>query len=211
MTTRRLALAAVAGPPLFAAIVVLLTAIKWDFLHELGWSAGLFESSDTPWPSSLALGDYGILQVLNFLLLGLSVLALAVVLFRLVDVRPKIGPGLVAVLAIGFGGTAFRTDYKSGRGGGPDTWNGVVHAAGFTVVVFVAILSMFVLAVQLQRDERWHSMSMRTLVAAIVALAALIATLAGAGNLFFYVFLGVLLAWLSFVSAHALSLTRSSA
>jgi len=209
MTTRRLALAGLVGPPLFAAIVVLLTAVKWDFLHELGWSGGPFDSSDTPWPSSLALGDYGFLQVLNFLLLGFSALALAVALLRLL--RQRLGPSLLVLLGVGFLASAVRTDYKSGRGGGPDTWNGAVHAAGFTVVVFVGFLSMFVLSMQFRQDDRWRTMSGPSFVAGIAALAGFAATVAGGGSLFFYLFLGALLAWISFVAAHALRLTRAPA
>jgi hypothetical protein len=195
----------------FAVVVVLLTALEWDFLHDVGWSAGLFDSPDTPWPSSTALGDYGFLQVLNFLLLGISVLSVAVVLFRLLDVRWKVGPSLLALLGLAFGASAIRTDDKSANGGGPDTWNGVVHAAAFTVVVFASILSMFVLAAQLRPDDRWRPLSRLSLMAGIVALIALVTTLAGGGNLFFYVFLGVLLAWVSLVAAYALRVGRSAA
>jgi H+/Cl- antiporter ClcA len=188
----------------------LLTAIEWDFLHKLGWSAGLFDNPDTPWPSSTALGDYGFLQVLDFLLLGVSVLALAVALFRLLEVRRKVGPSLLVLLAAGLAGSAVRTDYATARGSGPDTWNGVTHAAALTVVLPAALASMFVLAAQFRRDERWRPWSRYSLLAGTVALACLVAALAGAGSNFFAVFLAVVLAWLSFVSAHALSLVRSS-
>jgi hypothetical protein len=211
VTTRRLALAGLVGPPVFAVVVILLTALEWDFLHDLGWSAGLFDSPDTPWPSSTALGDYGFLQVLNFLLLGLSVLALSVALFRLLDVRRKVGPSLLALLGVGFVGSAIRTDDKNAHGGGPDTWNGAVHAAAFTVIVFAAIASVFVLAAQFRRDERWRPMSRPSLIAGLVALASLVANLAGGGNLFFYTFIVVLLAWLSLLAAYALRLARSAA
>jgi hypothetical protein len=35
VTTRRLALAGLYGPLLFALLVVILTAIEWDFLHSI--------------------------------------------------------------------------------------------------------------------------------------------------------------------------------
>jgi ABC-type transport system involved in cytochrome c biogenesis permease component len=78
-------------------------------------------------------------------------------------------------------------------------------------VVFAAIASVFALAVQFRRDERWRPMSRPSLISGVVALASLVATLAGGGNLFFYIFLVVLLAWLSLVAAHALRLARSPA
>ncbi len=210
VTTRQLAFVALIGPPLFVATVVALTAIQWEFLHDLGWSAGLLDSPETPWPSSTALGDYGYAQVLSFLLLGASVLALAVALFRLLDVRRRIGPSLLVLLATGFATSAFRTDFATATGAGPDTWNGVAHAAGLTVVIPAALVSMLVLAAQFRRDDRWRPLAGYSLIAAVVALASLVATLTGAGNLFF-VFLAVVLAWLMLVSAHAFSLPRAPA
>jgi hypothetical protein len=208
VTTRQLAFVALMGPLLFAATVVALTAIQWDFLHDLGWSAGLLDSPDTPWPSSTALGDYGYLQGPSFLVLGASVLALAVALFRLLDVRRKIGPSLLVLLAAAFATSAFRTDLATATGAGPETWNGVAHVLGLTVVIPAALASMLVLAAQFRRDDRWRPLTWHSSIAAVVAFASLVATLAGAGNLFF-VFLAVVLAWLTFVSAHALSLPRS--
>jgi hypothetical protein len=210
VTTRYLALAGLIGPPLFASIIVLLTAIEWDFLHDLGWSAGPFDQPDSPaaWPSTTALGAYGFLQVLNFLVLGVSVLALAAALFRLFEARWTLGPSLLVLLAAGFATSAFRTDHGTATGAGPETWNGVTHAAALTVVFPTAVASMFVLAAQFRRDERWHSLSRYSLIAAVVTVASLTATLAGAGNIFFSVFLLVVFSWLSVIAAHALSLTR---
>jgi Protein of unknown function (DUF998) len=210
MTTRRLALAGLLGPPVFAAIVVVVTAIEWDFLHRIGWTAGLFDDPEPPWPSSTALGRYGFLQILNFIVLGVAVLALAVALFRLLNVRRKIGASLLLVLGVALLGSAFRTDYGSVGGGGPETWNGTVHAAAFTVLVPAAFASMLALAVQFRRDERWRSLSRYSVAAAIVALGSIVAYLAGGGNLFFYIFLAVVLGWLDLVSARAFSLARST-
>jgi Protein of unknown function (DUF998) len=204
--TRKLALAGLAGPPLFAAIVVAVTAIEWGFLHDLGWSAAPFDTPDLPWPSSAALGDYGLLLVLGFLLLGVAIQALAVALFRLLDVRWKVGPSLLALLAAGAACAAFRTDYGSAGGGGPETWNGVVHAVGFTILVPASIASMLALGVQFSRDEQWRRLSRYSLAAAGIALASVVAFLAGAGTLFFAVFLADVLAWLALGSARALVL-----
>jgi hypothetical protein len=208
MTTRRLALVGVTGPPLFAAIVVFVTAIEWDFLHDIGWSAGLFDNPTPPWPSSTALGNYGFLQVLNFLLLGVSVLALAFALFRLLDVRRKVGPYLLAVAGGAVILSAFKTDFATVRGEAPDTWNGVIHVVAFFVVALAMLLSMFVFASQFRRDERWRSLSRYSLIAALIALASIVVNFAGLGMLFFYVFLATVLVWLMFVAARAFSLGR---
>jgi hypothetical protein len=208
VTTRRLALAGLGGPPLFAAIVVLVTALEWDFLHDLGWSAAPFDSPDPPWPSSAALGDWGLLLVLGFLLLGLSVLALAVALFRLLLARRKLGPILLALAGVGVGLAAFRTDYGSAGGGGPETWNGTVHAVGLTIFIPVVVLSMLVLAAQFRREEQWRPLSRHSLISGLLALASFIAFLVFQCSVFFWIFLAVVLAWLALTSARALSLSR---
>jgi hypothetical protein len=209
VTTRRLALAGLVGAPLFAALVFLVTALEWDFLHDLGWSAAPFDSPDPPWPSSAALGDWGFLLVLGFLLLGISVLALAVALFRLLDARRKVWPILLAGAGAGagVGVAAFRTGYGSAGAGGPETWNGTVHAVGLTIFIPFVVLSMLVLAAQFRRDERWRPMSRHSLIAGLVALASLVAFLAFQCSVFFWIFLAVLLAWLTLTSARALSLS----
>jgi hypothetical protein len=201
---RELALLGLIGPPLFAVAVLAVTALEWDFLHDLGWSAAPFDSPDVPWPSSAALGDYGALLVVGFLVLGASILALALALFRLLARRWKIGPALLVVLAAGAFCAAFRTDYGSAGGGGPETWNGVVHALGFTILVFVSIPAMLTLAVQF-RGAGWRRLDAYSLAATLVAVASLAGYLAGGGNLFFFVFLADVLAWLTLVAAQAFS------
>src|SRR2546425_2293606 len=210
MTTRRLALAGLLGPPVFAVVVVVVTALEWDFLHGVGWTAGPFDSPDPPWPSSTALGHYGFLQILNFILLGASVLALATALFRLLDVRRKVGASLLVVLGASLLASSFRADYGMVGGGGPDTWNGTVHAAAFTFLIPAAVLSMLALAAQFRRAERWRSLSLYSLLAAVLALASIVVNLAGGGNLFFYTVLALLLGWLSLIAARASSLVRST-
>ena len=204
MTTRRLALAGLVGPPLFAAIVLVVTALEWDFLHDLGWSAAPFDNPDPPWPSSTALGDYGFLQILNFLLLGLSVLALAVALFRFLDVRRKVGPSLLALTGAALCLSAIRADYGMVNGGGPDTWNGFMHALAFTILLPAALASIFVLAAQFRGDEQWRSLSRYSVIAGVLVLGGIVGTLAGGGSIFFWLFLAALLGWLMLVAARAL-------
>jgi hypothetical protein len=194
---------------LFAALVLLVTAIEWDFLHDLGWNAAPFASPDVPWPSSAALGDSGALMVLGFLALGASILGLAGALFRLLGRRRRVGPALLVLLALGAVCTAFRTDYGSAGGGGPETWNGFVHALGFTILVVVSIPAMLVLGARFRRDKRWRQVAWYSFGAALIAVASLAGFLAGGGNLFFYAFLADVLAWLTLVAARALSLTSA--
>ncbi|MEX2211929.1 MAG: DUF998 domain-containing protein [Gaiellaceae bacterium] len=203
MTTRRLALAGLAGPPLFAAVALILTAAEWDFLHNLGWSAGLLDDPDAPWPGVIALGDWAWLQVLNYLMLAACVLGLAVAVRRTLRGPRPIGPALLALLALAFAGSAFRTDLATARGDGPDTWNATLHIAATTVLFPAALLAMLVFAWQFRKDERWSALSLPSAAAALLALLTVIPALAGARNLFFYGFLSVTLAWLALVAARA--------
>src|SRR5918999_206890 len=61
------ALAGIIGPAVFALVVVVLTLVQYDFMVGLGWHP--VRGSDVPWPSGLALGPLGWLQVANFVLL----------------------------------------------------------------------------------------------------------------------------------------------
>src|SRR5262245_13232696 len=50
--------------PTYPFSVLLVTALEWAYLHELGWTvAGEY---DLPYPSVLARGDFGVLMMLNF-------------------------------------------------------------------------------------------------------------------------------------------------
>jgi hypothetical protein len=183
-----------------------VTAAEWDFLHELGWSAAPFDSPDVPWPSSAALGDSGALLVVGFLVLGASILALAGAVFRLLHRRLKVGPALLVVLACGAMCAAFRTDYGSAGGGGPETWNGVLHALGYTILIFVSMPAMIVFGLRLPPAEPWRPIAWYSLAAAAIAVANLAAFLAGGGSIFLFAFFANLLAWLTVVAARAFSL-----
>jgi hypothetical protein len=206
ISTRRLALTGLVGPPVFAALIVLATAIEWDFLHDLCWSAGPFDTPDTPWPSSAARGDSGFLVVAAFFVLGVSVVAAAVALYRLLE-RRKTGPVLLALVGTGALAAAVRTDESSAGGGGPETWSGTVHAAGFTVLVFAVLPAMLVLAAQFRHVPSLRGLSRISLVAAAGALVCLVAFLPGGGIVFLFGFLAIVLAWLVVVAARAWSVT----
>jgi MFS family permease len=197
VTTRRLALVGLLGPPFFAAIVVAVTAIEWDFLHDLGWSAAPLSSPNVPWPSSAALGASGWLLSLGFLLLGAAILSLAVALFRLLRRRRWVGPALLALVGVGALCAAFSTDYGSAGGGGPETWNGTLHALGITIVVFGSIAAMLALGVRFGREDRWRIAGWTSFAAAGVAFASLFAYLAGGGIVFYFLFLTDILVWLT--------------
>ncbi len=68
MSQENKALAGMIGPAMFALIIVVLTLVQYDFMVQLGRHP--IRRSDVPWPSGLALGPLGGLQVANFVLFG---------------------------------------------------------------------------------------------------------------------------------------------
>jgi hypothetical protein len=64
-----------AAGPLFLSVVGLLTWAELDDLHRLGW--GYTKDNNVPWPSGLALGHIGAIQILNFAVTGLLILVFA--------------------------------------------------------------------------------------------------------------------------------------
>ncbi len=60
--------------------ITILTFLEYDFMAGIGWDP--VQGSDVPWPSGLALGPYGCLQVANFDHVGVCLIALAFGLHR---------------------------------------------------------------------------------------------------------------------------------
>ena len=103
MSQRNAAFVGMISPAVFVLVLVVLTLIQYDFMVEIGWV----------WPSGLALGTLGWLQVLNFVFFGLTMIAFAVGLHRSVAVRGRVswvGPVLFAVSGVAVVLLGFRVD-----------------------------------------------------------------------------------------------------
>ncbi|MDQ1296517.1 MAG: hypothetical protein QG611_495, partial [Bacteroidota bacterium] len=61
--------AGILGPALFGFVLITLTILKYDFLLTLGWHP--INDPTFDWPSGLALGAYGWIMTLTFILSGL--------------------------------------------------------------------------------------------------------------------------------------------
>ncbi len=206
-SVRSLARIAIAGALLFPLLLVVIAAIQWDFLHERGWR--VFDHGDVTWPSGTALGPSGFLQVINFLILGVSLLALAVALRRSVQTRRNVGSWLVGLMGVALLLSAFRIDHStafSGEGGSPETWNGVVHGIAFFLLLIATLLSTIVLGFQLRKDPQWSDLGRISLAVAIALPLAFIGLGALNGALGFYLFLAILLGWVVALASRALRL-----
>jgi hypothetical protein len=108
-------------------------AISWlqeDFMERLGWDV---------WPSGLALGPHGWLQIVNFILLG-ALLILFALAVRAVPARNRwmqVAPVLLALAGVGGLMLAFKTDPPHRDA----TWHGIVHGAAYFTWLAPLVLS----------------------------------------------------------------------
>ncbi|MET7398763.1 DUF998 domain-containing protein [Dactylosporangium sp. NPDC005572] len=165
-TTRVLLYGGALGGPAFVLTLLVLGANRADYdpvLHPI---------------SSLALGPGGWVQAANFVIAGLSSLALAAGLWRQRGSK-RTGAVLTGLWGVGFLGTAvFTTDAVSGYPAGtpaiPDgTPSGTLH----NLFALVGALALVALCVVFARGGRtWTTYSLTTAALFVVALG-----LAGAG------------------------------
>jgi hypothetical protein len=154
LRARSLALGGIIGPWLWTLIVLLLTVVEYDTLNSFGWTPG--QDNGVNYPSSLALGRVGWLQMINFALFGLLTIALAVALYQMV--RPgwlaHVGPILLGIAGLGLVLSLFPTDH--GPPDAPTTWHGAIHGLAFGVTFIPLLLAFFFLAASFRGDPRWR-------------------------------------------------------
>ena len=191
---RLAAAAGVAGPLLFIVGSVGLTVMQYDFLRGLGWHP--VADSPVPWPSALALGPYGALQVANFALFGLLLLGFAG------GLRRALPPGRSESLATALLGTAglalllcaFKTEPDVSRA--PRTLRGWVHTVAFVTLLASLLLAFFACWRALRRAPAWRAYGALSLAAAVAAVLLLLASAVVPGPLTFYALLAVATLWL---------------
>jgi Protein of unknown function (DUF998) len=155
-TARAQGLAPIVAGPLFLVVIAVLTLVELDFMHGLGW--GFTRDHKVPWPSGLALGSYGAIQIANFVLAG-TLLALFVRGFRRelpASRSGRIAVALLATIAVGIAVSGFPTDRATAAGDSPNTWHGYLHVIGFVVVVLSSLLAPIATAFALRRNPNWR-------------------------------------------------------
>jgi hypothetical protein len=194
------AFAGMAGPVLFGAILVVLTAVQYDFMVEIGWQP--LEDPANAWPSGLALGPYGWMQVLNFVVSGLLLMFLAVGLHLGVDGRDsRIGPILLFVAGAAMALMAFETDPILREG--PRTLHGWIHDLAFALFVLALLPSFFFLWRRFRKDAPWRSHSRYTLATGVIATLSIFVP-----GVAYYLFIIVTLTWMEVTAVRLLRLSR---
>jgi hypothetical protein len=180
--------AGIIGPVLFGVVLTILTILKYDFLLSLGWHPLTAPTFD--WPSGLALGDYGWIMTVTFILSGLMMILFASGLrLSLSRVRPAgTGTLLLSLAGLALMGLSFTTDPTLTTI--TRTWHGLLHDASFVLLGLTLMPAMIALGFAFRNNEYWNPLYLYTWIT--VALALPTFWLKGAA---FYVFLFAVLVW----------------
>jgi Protein of unknown function (DUF998) len=176
-----------AGPVLFALVVVALTIAQYDFMLGIGWRP--LEDPAGAWPSGLALGPYGWAQSLNFVVSGLLLVVFAAGLHRGMASGSKTGPLLLAISGVAMALLAFDTDPITRTA--PRTLHGWIHDLAFVLFAVSLASSFFLLWRGMEQDTLWKSYGRYTLSSGLLATPLLL--LPGPT---YYLSLALILAWL---------------
>jgi hypothetical protein len=183
-----------AGPILFAVVVITLTIVEYDFLRGIGWDP--IKDPTYDWPSGIALHpDYGWIMTLTFIISGLLISLLGYQLKADLksDRYSRIGTALLFCAGLAMASLAFETDPT--RRTTPMTWHGILHDLSFMVLGLTLMPSMIYLGNAFRENPRWHNLVKYTWGTAALALPTFF--LKGA---FFYVFLFSILLWIEVIA-----------
>lgn len=152
--------------------------------------------------SLLSLGDWGWIQILNFVITGMLNILYAVGLWR--SLHPgragTWGPLLIGAYGVGLVAVGiFRTDPAAGFPPGATapphpSWHGVIHALGALFVFMTLVAALLVLARYFfeQKEPRWGWYS---LICGLLLLGTFFAGFGGAALMARFLRLGVLFGW----------------
>jgi hypothetical protein len=200
---RLAAVAGMIGPVLFVVVLLALTAIQYGFMIGIGWRP--LRDPAGAWPSGLALGPYGWVQVWSFVLSGLLLMIFAVGLhLGTTNGRAsRIGPALLFLAGTAMALMGFETDPI--RRTGSRTVHGWIHDLAFVLFVLALLLTFFFLWRRLSKDPLWRSHARYTLVTG--SLATLLLFLP---DVAYYVFIANALAWFEVMAIRLWRLSASS-
>lgn len=206
-TQRQLTRAALAGflaGPLFLGVVALLTWTEIETLRDLGWR--FVGSSEVPWPSALALGDYGWAQVANFVATGFLLFIFARGFRWLWQARSGGRPALVAltVLAASVALSAFPTDHATAAGRGPDTWHGTIHIVAFILLGITSLVAPAFIAWALSGRPEWQQVRRISMVVPLLLLGSFVASVF-VGAVAFLVYLVIAFGWVAVLARRLLA------
>lgn len=170
------AIAGAAAPFVFLHGVVGICWVQRDFMAEFGWDRI---------PSGLALGPHGWLQVVDFIVFGVLLLAFA----RAVEAVPardrwdRAAHVLVGVAGVAAVFLAFKDDAE-----GASTWHGAVHGAAYLTWLAAIVVSYPLTWRRLRAHSPWRAAPAWPSAAALLlpATAVLLPNSGSASNYLFF-------------------------
>jgi hypothetical protein len=176
------------GPILFGGVIFTLTLLKFDFLISLGWDP--IHDPTFDWPSGLALGAYGWIMTLTFILSGFMMTIFASGL-RLSLPRSRLtffSTLALSLAGLALAGLAFTTDPTIRST--PATWHGMLHDLSFVLLGLTFMPALILLGLAFRQSGHWRSLSSYSWLTAFCAAPAF-----GLKGAAFYIFLVLALAW----------------
>jgi hypothetical protein len=192
------AFAGLLAGPLFLTAVAANTWASLDFLHGLGWQ--LIGGKDIPWPSSLAVGPYGWVQIAAFLCTGGLMVVFGLGLRNALPARRWSTAAVVLLVAAGvaIAASAFPVDATMINTGHASTWHGWIHGIAFLVVLPSILLAPIMSALAVRGEPHWRGLTALSFAATPIMIALLAAPLGNAG---FYLFLTVAFGWIATIAS----------
>ena len=181
------AIAGVLAPFVFLLGAVVISWLETDFMEELGWEV---------WPSGLALGPHGWLQIVNFVALGVLLIAFALGVNAVRAQRgwTKAAPALLALAGVAAVMLVFKTDPPDQD----ESWHGLVHGWSYVVWLVALVVSYPITWWRVRRHEAWQRSRWAGLLALLLfPPVLLLPDSESAGN---YVFFAVVLAPLAAIA-----------
>jgi hypothetical membrane protein len=188
VTVRAAAVAGMLGPALFAATLLALTVLQYDFMLGMGWRP--LADPAGAWPSGLALGPHGWAQNASFVLSGILLTLFATGLHLGATRGSWIGPALLSVAGAAMALMGFETDPI--RSTGPRTLHNLIHDLAFALFVLALLPAFFFLWRRFRKDSLWRDHARYTLATGVIATLSLF--LPGVA---YYLFIAVVLVWIS--------------
>ena len=158
--------------------------------------------------SDLAVGPYGFLMAINFVIRGLLSLALVIALTRTTTKEGRSQFGLI-LLEIWAVGALLLALFPTDLAGQKPTLHGLIHLLVAFIAFVCVALGELLLSLRFAADERWQAVRNPTVSIAFLTLIALFllffgtfAGLNGIGGLLERLFLGLALLWILVVAVH---------
>jgi hypothetical protein len=202
---RTAGLAGLAVAPVYFGVVILVTALEWNWLHGLGWS--VLGSYDLAYPSVTARGDFGVIQMLNFATVAVLV-ALFTRGFRR-EFRHR-RSGWIATGGLALCTVAVAMDVAPANlPGEAASWHDTLHGIGFLLFILGSMVAMVASALALRGNVDWRGWRWLGWTPGLL-LAVVFASDAMPGETGLLVFLVLMIGWFSVMGGHLAALARDS-